>query len=120
MHLGRWIVRSALALALVTWGAGCASRGLPSAMPEGSAASLEAPPAAMHDVEASLSSDPPLPGESTARWRGLDADAGRSAGHAHHHHHHGSEEPGSGAEAPESPRDEGAEAAAEEEPHHAP
>lgn len=64
---------SALVAALLAL-AGCAPRAVPASFPSSSAASpvsLEAP---APRIGAALAEDPPLPGEPTDGWRGLDAD----------------------------------------------
>jgi hypothetical protein len=74
-------VLSALALAA------CASRPLHPEFPSSSAASPDevAPPP--DAVAVSLEADPPLPGEPTEGWLGLEPEPG-SSGHAHHGHGH--------------------------------
>src|SRR5689334_13040103 len=53
------------------------SRSVPASFPTGSAASTAAVEAPAAQVAVVLAADPPLPGESTADWPGLeDADAG--------------------------------------------
>jgi hypothetical protein len=61
------------------------SRSVPSHLPRTSPASAEAPAAAAAVVGRALREDPPLPGESTEGWSGLDAEsaAATHAGHAH-------------------------------------
>jgi len=73
----------------------CASRSLPTAFPKGSAASPLTQEAQAAQVGVILAEDPPLPGESTARWSGLDDPASGSAAPGDapaaptRHHHHG-------------------------------
>ena len=77
-----------IALALsVALSAGCGGRSVPSRFPSSSAASTEAREAPVDDPTVALASDPPLPGEPTGAWRGLDPDAGPVAqgGHVHAH-----------------------------------
>lgn len=53
--------------------AACASRSVPSSFPKTSAASAEAQEAPTARVGVALEQDaPPLPGESTEGWRGLE------------------------------------------------
>lgn len=83
----------------------CASRTLPESAPTGSALAFDGAPAPPADVTRALRSDPPLPGEASAGWPGLGADAptGEHAHSAHAHDH------GQGA----APKDAGARDAAE-------
>ncbi len=53
---------------------GCFSREVPATLPATSPASLSAVEAARAPVTRSLEGDPPLPGESTQGWRGLEAN----------------------------------------------
>lgn len=66
--------------------AGCGAR-LPSIPPPTSAASLSMRVARPPTVAASLLVDPPLPGEPTVGWEGLEAPAGSAPAHVHHHAH---------------------------------
>ena len=79
------LILLALPLAL----SACGGRSVPSRFPARSAASPEACEAPVDDPTVALTSDPPLPGEDTGAWRGLDPDAGPSAsaqgGHVHAH-----------------------------------
>jgi hypothetical protein len=69
-----------IALALsVALSASCGGRSVPSRFPTQSAASPEACEAPVDDPTVALTSDPPLPGEATGAWRGLDPDAGPAA-----------------------------------------
>ncbi|AUX39389.1 hypothetical protein SOCE26_007800 [Sorangium cellulosum] len=73
--------------------AGCAPRSLPASFPASSAASPRAAEAQPPRIGVALAEDPPLPGEPTRGWVGLEpAPGGAGAGgdpHQHHHHHHG-------------------------------
>ncbi|WP_437814548.1 hypothetical protein [Sorangium sp. So ce1078] len=98
-------------LMLVAVLAGCAPRSLPASFPASSAASPQAGEAPSSRIGVALSEDPPLPGEPTAGWVGLDPAPAPGAGadpHQHHrHHHHGhapAQTPPSG-EAPPRPRE---------------
>jgi hypothetical protein len=63
---------------------GACSRRLPSTFPSSSAASSEAAQAPAAVVGRALREDPPLPGEPTAGWEGLEpSDAATSTSHAH-------------------------------------
>lgn len=78
--------RPTLALALsVALSASCGGRSVPSRFPAQSAASPEACEAPVDDPTVALTSDPPLPGETTGAWRGLDPDAGTPAQGGHDH-----------------------------------
>jgi hypothetical protein len=95
-----WITRRrATALvfgaALIGSSAAACSRSAPASFPTGSAASLDAAEAPAARVGAVLAGDPPLPGEPTAGWPGLDdARSGDAPGAGeHHHHHHGAPAP---------------------------
>jgi hypothetical protein len=69
--------------------AGCAPRSVPVPFPASTAASPEAAEAPSPRVGVALSEDPPLPGEPTAGWVGLEpAPGGGADPHQHHHHHH--------------------------------
>ncbi|MCB9596482.1 MAG: hypothetical protein H6719_27410 [Sandaracinaceae bacterium] len=78
----RHLLFAALALALV----GC-SRELPTTFPSGSAASLDEPEAPVASVGVALEQEPPLPGEPSSGWEGLQRDAG-AASHGGHDHAH--------------------------------
>ncbi|WP_437677538.1 hypothetical protein [Sorangium sp. So ce131] len=71
--------------------AGCAPRSLPASFPASSAASWRAAEAPSPRIGVALAEDPPLPGEPTRGWVGLEpAPGGADAGgdpHQHHHHH---------------------------------
>jgi hypothetical protein len=54
---------------------GCATRALPPSFPATAAASPAATAGAPAPVDTALRADPPLPGESTAGWAGLDDPA---------------------------------------------
>lgn len=77
-----------IALALsVALSVSCGGRSVPSSFPARSAASPEACEAPVDDPTVALTGDPPLPGEPTGAWRGLDPDAGPVAqGGAVHAH----------------------------------
>jgi hypothetical protein len=66
------------------------SRSVPASFPIGSAASTAEAEAPAAQVGVVLAADPPLPGESTIGWPGLeeadagDAPAAGSVGHQHH------------------------------------
>jgi hypothetical protein len=79
------------------WLTACATREVPTSFPRDAAASPDAKQAPAAPVGAALAEDPPLPGESTARWPGLDDGQSPTDGaadpHAHHHHHHGAQAP---------------------------
>lgn len=94
----------ALVAAIAAIVAAACSRSLPASFPSESAASPEAAPAPAARVGAMLAGDPPLPGEPSAGWPGLDdAGAGEAppANHDHHHHHHhGAPEPPPKQDAP--------------------
>lgn len=68
---------------------GCATRAVPTKFPNGSAASLATAEAPKPVVLTTLRADPPLPGEPSSDWAGLDAptdeqsSAGRAAPHRH-------------------------------------
>jgi hypothetical protein len=64
---------------------GCSSREVPSSFPAGSPASLSAAEAPRAEVARSLREDPPLPGESTDGWAGLEARDTAPAPSAHEH-----------------------------------
>lgn len=76
--------------------AGCATRSLPASVPAHSALSITAAAGHRHSVTTALESDPPLPGDPTAAWPGLDpttgaktdsdAEAASTKGHQHHGH----------------------------------
>lgn len=72
-------------LAALATVAGCASRPLHPTFPQGSAASSEADAATIPAVTTALEADPPLPGESTAGWPGLESrgEGATSEGHDH-------------------------------------
>lgn len=86
-------------------GAAC-SRSLPASFPPGSAASPEAREAPAARVGVVLAEDPPMPGEPSAGWLGLEPaaadDAPPAMDHSHHHHHGAPEAPAAdgGADAP--------------------
>ena len=71
----------------------CASRPLHPDFPEASAASPETAAPAPAEVAIALEADPPLPGEPTEGWLGLEAppEDGSSPheGHGHHGSHDG-------------------------------
>lgn len=80
----------ALAAALLL---GACSRELPSEWPDSSAVAIHAEPAPPATVTLALDSDPPLPGEPSEGWIGLERP---DTGAAHEHHpHHGHASPGS-------------------------
>jgi hypothetical protein len=94
-----WITRRraavlALGATLAGTSAAACSRSVPASFPSGSAASLDAREAPEARVGTVLTGDPPLPGEPSAGWPGLDeAGAGDAPGAGeHHHHHHGAPE----------------------------
>ena len=68
--------------------AGCTPRAVPASFPASSAASPQAAEAPAPRVGIALAEDPPLPGESTEGWYGLEPKGGQGA-QPHHHHHHG-------------------------------
>lgn len=81
MHL-----RTVLLMMLLAAPLGACSRSVPSHFPRTSAASGEAPAGAPAVVGRALRADPPLPGESTDGWVGLDpqsAPAAHVGGHSH-------------------------------------
>jgi hypothetical protein len=53
--------------------AGCAVRSVPRSFPTGAAASPATPEAPRHPVVTTLRSHPPLPGEPTSGWTGLES-----------------------------------------------
>jgi hypothetical protein len=53
--------------------AGCATRAIPAKFPSGSAASPDAGAAPKPVVLTTLHGDPPLPGDPSSDWAGLDA-----------------------------------------------
>ncbi len=84
-------------LALSTWALtvlalSCATS-VPARFPRGSAAAEDTPPAPLPSAATALRADPPLPGQGSAGWPGLeDGDAGGVEGMAMSgmgHHHHG-------------------------------
>ncbi|AUX28690.1 MULTISPECIES: hypothetical protein [Sorangium] len=76
-------------LMLVVALAGCAPRSVPASFPASSAASPQAAEAPSPRIGVALAEDPPLPGEPTAGWVGLEpASAPGADPHQHHHHHH--------------------------------
>lgn len=75
----------------------CSSRDVPASWPDRSAASLDSPPAPVAVVTRALDAHPPLPGEASGGWAGLDEPVGpvppaapgqpsKAAQHAHHDH----------------------------------
>ncbi len=73
----------------------------PRAVPASFVATPDGPEAPPPRVALMLAEDPPLPGEDTAGWPGLEpADAPVADPHAHHHHH----APDSAAPAPAAPQ----------------
>jgi hypothetical protein len=64
----RVLSRAAFALLLVA----CATRSVPTHTPRRSAASEAAPEASAAVLTTSLTGDPPLPGEPSAGWVGLE------------------------------------------------
>ena len=64
-----FFLSAAAAAALST---GCATRALPLSFPATAAASPSAAAGTIAAVDGSLRADPPLPGESTAGWPGLE------------------------------------------------
>lgn len=69
--------------------AGCAPRAVPSRFSASSAASPEAQEAPAPRIGVAVAEDPPLPGEPTDGWYGLEPKAAAPASsHDHHHHHH--------------------------------
>ncbi|WP_437876991.1 hypothetical protein [Sorangium sp. So ce513] len=78
-------------LILVAALAGCAPRNRPASFPASSAASPQAAEAPPPRIGVALSEDPPLPGEPTTGWVGLESAGAGADPHQHHHHHqHGS------------------------------
>lgn len=73
--------------------AACATRSVASHTPPHSAASEVAPEASAAVLTTSLTGDPPLPGEPSAGWVGLEPAEGAAAGaadpHAGHRGHGG-------------------------------
>jgi hypothetical protein len=69
------VLRMALAL-----GVACSPRSLPPSFPAGSAAGMETPEGPVRRVTRALDSDPPLPGESTEGWPGLETHAAAGEG----------------------------------------
>ncbi|MCC6877213.1 MAG: hypothetical protein IT378_23105 [Sandaracinaceae bacterium] len=65
---------------------GC-TRSMPSSFPRGSAASPEAAEAPRAVVARSLLEEPPLPGESTDGWDGLESPAAADPHGGHRHAH---------------------------------
>jgi hypothetical protein len=59
----------------LAFGGGCSPRSLPPSFPAGTAAGLETPEAPPRKVTRALDSDPPLPGEPTDGWPGLQPAA---------------------------------------------
>ncbi len=78
--------------------AACASRPLHPEVPRSSAASPEAAAPAPADVAIALESDPPLPGEPTEGWLGLETPTDEGASGHEHHGHHGHDGHGGGHE----------------------
>jgi hypothetical protein len=69
---------------------GCASRAVPASYPANGPLSPQAPEAAPAQVTVALRGEPPLPGEGSAGWTGLEAgDPAHTPAvdHSHHHHH---------------------------------
>jgi hypothetical protein len=62
--LSAWVATSPLSA--------CAPRAFPTSLPKASAASREADAAPEAPLGAMLQADPPLPGEPTDRWQGLE------------------------------------------------
>lgn len=69
--------RIARVLPAVLFAGGCASSPLPRHLPTSSPASLEAEPVRAAVVRLALDEDPPLPGEASGGWSGLDVEAAR-------------------------------------------
>lgn len=69
---------------------GCSSREVPATFPAGSPASLSAPEGRDVSVARALEADPPLPGESTEGWAGLEpsTEAAPSEHENEHEHEH--------------------------------
>jgi hypothetical protein len=80
----RVLTRAAFALLLVA----CATRSVPTHTPRRSAASEAAPEASAAVLTTSFAGDPPLPGEPSAGWVGLDSGNGAAAGSVDPHHGH--------------------------------
>lgn len=60
------------------------TRAVPTEFPSSSAASADARPGRTSDVGIALRGDPPLPGEPTEGWPGLEEEP-RQGGHHHAH-----------------------------------
>lgn len=76
---------------LVVLCAACAPRSVPERFPAASAASDAAPPGPVAAVTVALREDPPLPGEPSEGWPGLDAHTTESDHHEHGEHTNGAE-----------------------------
>lgn len=93
----------AVGLAVLLAGSAC-SRELPSDWPSNSPVSPEADAAPVSRVTLALDSDPPLPGEPTDGWIGLDrpdaedAKQAEEQEHKHEHKHGGHATPDSKAD----------------------
>ncbi len=68
--------------------AACASRPLNPSFPATSAASLDGDAVPAASVTTALEADPPLPGETTDGWSGLESAPGQPS-RAHQPHGHG-------------------------------
>lgn len=67
----------------------CASRSVPMSFPKTSAASPDAEAAPVARVGVALDQDPPLPGESTEGWRGLEEQPPSEGNDEKSHQHPG-------------------------------
>jgi hypothetical protein len=82
-----------LVLLLAAGLTGCATRALPAAFPAHAAASTAAQPAPEAKVTTALRGEPPLPGNDTSEWSGLEASeaasgSGAQGGEGQGHDHH--------------------------------
>jgi len=74
-----------LAIAVLALASAC-TRSLPSTFPSSSAASLDAAEAPAANVGRALREEPPLPGEPTDGWEGLESSStSAQGGHTHAH-----------------------------------
>lgn len=78
--------RYVVVLALLAAPLGACSRSFPSTFPPSSAASSQAAEAPAAVVGRALVQEPPLPGEPTDGWIGLEPDAAQPASQVHSAH----------------------------------
>ncbi len=77
---------------VVAFSAACAPRSVPERFPVESAASDVAAPGPLAAVTVALREDPPLPGEPSEGWAGLEAYPSGSPAHHHEHGEHANDE----------------------------